>query len=386
MAVTRGHGPSPGHFRGAIYGANVWWVTSTFPTAANIWRQLKRASREFWINSQRCKSEQEHRIEFPSGGSVTVKSADNPDSLVGDGLDGMVFDEAALSRSEAWKISLRPALTDKQGWTIFISTPRGDNWFKELFDAANQNGWQRWQLPTAQNPVIPPAELEAARLDMGPRAFAQEHEAQFIDAEGVEFSGEYFGDRIWFDQWPRPDEILHRVIALDPSKGKSEKSDFSAFVKIALDFNGIMWIDADIERRDTRRIVSDGIVLHKEFYPELFAVEVNQFQEVLADNLAEAARASGIMPMIYPIVNTVNKVTRIRATLTPFLARQEFRFKRGSRGAKLLVEQLKNFPIDGHDDGPDALEMGVRTLRFLFEGGAKKQQSEQYPVVVGVAC
>jgi predicted phage terminase large subunit-like protein len=373
-----------------VNGGNIWWVTSTFPTASNIWRQLKRATR--FVNAG--KSEMERRIDFPGGGSVTVKSADNPDSLVGEGLDGIVYDEAALSKEAAWKIALRPALTDKQGWAIFISTPRGQNWFKDLFDSATRPGWQRWQCPTSQNPTIPASELEEARLDMGPRAFAQEHEAQFVDAEGTEFAGEYFGDRIWFDQWPRADEIVHSVIALDPSKGKSEKSDFSAFVIVALDYNGILWIDADIERRDVRRITGDAVVLHRKYQEELgksaelFAVEVNQFQEVLADNIAEAARESGVLLPIYPIVNTANKITRIRATLTPFLARNEMRFKRNSRGAKLLVEQLKNFPIEGHDDGPDALEMGIRTLRFLFEGGSanRPQSPDMEPYTERIAC
>jgi predicted phage terminase large subunit-like protein len=381
MAVTRGHGPRRGFFIGAINGGNIWWVTSTFPTATNIWRQLKRASQSIWTD----KSEIERRIEYPGGGSVTVKSADNPDSLVGEGLDGLVFDEAAISQEIAWKVSLRPALTDKRGWAVFISTPRGHNWFKELFDNAVTAGWERWQCPTSQNPKIPAAELEEARLDMGERAFAQEHEAQFIDAEGTEFSYEYFGDSIWFDYWPPADQIAHRVMALDPSKGKSDKSDYSAFVQIALDYHGILWIDADIERRDTRRITNDAIVLHREFNPEMFGVEVNQFQELLADNIAEAARQSGIISTVYPIVNSANKLTRIRATLTPFLARRELRFKR-TRGARLLVEQLKSFPI-GHDDGPDALEMGIRTLRFLFEGGSIRRGDEDYePHVELISC
>lgn len=382
MAVCDGHGPPNQHLPGAVDGANIWWVTSTFPTASNIWRQLKRATREAWTS----KSELERRIDLPGGGSVTVKSADNPDSLVGEGLDGIVFDEAALSKPEAWRVALRPALADRQGWAIFISTPRGHNWYKDLFDTAIRNGWARWQCPSSQNPVIPKEELEEARLDMGPRAFAQEFEAQFVDAEGAEFAGEYFGDKIWFDHWPAPDRIVHRVMALDPSKGKTEKSDFSAFVMLALDYDGILWVDADIERRDVRRIVGDALVLQREFSPELFAVEANQFQEVLADNIAEAARSGGILPTVYPIINTANKITRIRATLTPFLARQELRFKRGSRGARLLVDQLKNFPLDGHDDGPDALEMAIRTLRFLYEGGGRITSPSREPTIERIAC
>jgi predicted phage terminase large subunit-like protein len=98
-------------------------------------------------------------------------------------------------------------------------------------------------------------------------------------------------------------------------------------------------------------------------------VEVNQFQEVLAGVMEERAKARSLMLPLFAITNTENKRTRIRATLTPFLARGDFRFKRGSRGARMLVEQLRAFPLGQHDDGPDALEMGVRLMKGLFEGG-----------------
>lgn len=74
---------------------------------------------------------------------------------------------------------------------------------------------------------------------------------------------------------------------------------------------------------------------------------------------------------IHTIHNLGNKRVRIRAGLTPYLSRHEFRFRR-SRGAKLLVEQLRAFPLDKHDDGPDALEIGVQILRHIFEHGLER--------------
>lgn len=104
--VTRGHGSTRGQLKGAIDGGNIWWVAPSYGVASDIWRDLKRACKNAWID----KWEVERRIQFANGGSVTVKSADNPDSLRGSGLDGVVIDEAASIKPEVWQQSIRPAL------------------------------------------------------------------------------------------------------------------------------------------------------------------------------------------------------------------------------------------------------------------------------------
>jgi predicted phage terminase large subunit-like protein len=69
---------------------------------------------------------------------------------------------------------------------------------------------------------------------------------------------------------------------------------------------------------------------------------------------------------IYHVDNHVAKMVRIRQ-LTSHLARGRLKFKKNSRGAKLLVQQLRDFPNGDHDDGPDALELAIRVLRALLE-------------------
>jgi predicted phage terminase large subunit-like protein len=359
-------------------GKRILWAAPTFVIASDIWREAKRALAGVIVN----KSEVEKRLEIVNGGVLRVASTDDPTSIRGPGWDGAVLDEAAFMVPVAWREVIRPALADRQGWVLFISTPNGHNWFKELFDHAGaDSGWTRWQRPTSDNPLIPQSELDEARLDMGERAFAQEHEAQFVDVQGAEFAGSYFLDSIWFDEWPQ--SLLYKVVALDPSKGKTEKSDYSAFVMLGMGHDGKLYVDADIKRRDVWRIAEDGIDLYQRWGPQAFGVEVNQFQEVLAGVIEERARARNLMLPLFAITNTENKRTRVRATLTPFLARGDFRFKRGSQGARLLVEQLRAFPLGQHDDGPDALEMGVRLLKGLFEGGGledRRRMNQEYAV------
>jgi predicted phage terminase large subunit-like protein len=184
MATLKGHGSHRGQRRGAIDGGNIWWVAPTYKVASKIWRDLKKATRGAWES----KNEVERRIELPGGGSVTVWSADDPETLVGDGLDGVVIDEAAKVPEAAWGESIRPALADRNGWAIFIGTPKGPNWFRGLFDMAGADSseeWARWQEPTWRNPLIPMSEIEAMRHEMTGDRFAQEIEAKFLDVMGT---------------------------------------------------------------------------------------------------------------------------------------------------------------------------------------------------------
>jgi predicted phage terminase large subunit-like protein len=194
-------------------------------------------------------------------------------------------------------------------------------------------------------------------------ALYQQHPPSLLHAE---FSREWFDESHWFDAWPRGEDILFHVMSLDPSLGQHSTSDFSALVMAKLDNRGRLWIDADLQRRNASEICDHAVAMGQQFVPLGFAVEANQFQTLLASEIAQRSRASGISLPIYPIVNTLPKRTRIRS-LTPLLAGGDIRFRR-TPGTRLLVEQLQLFPIGPYDDGPDALEMAVRMARQLLAG------------------
>lgn len=244
-AVIWGHGPmrqSDGKpvWKGAAYGKRIWWVTKTHGVAADIWRQLRETLAGAWTD----KSEVERRIVLPGGGEITVKSGDEPDVLRGAGLDGLVLDEAAFMAEEVWHV-LRPALADKQGWCIFISTPnalerpRGD-WFEELFNgAASRPGWARWQRPTADNPIIPAAEIEDAQRALPAIVFRQEHLAEFVTLEGARFR------RDWFRYWQPVAGGFNLLRPEGPDRASDEAGfrfatvDLAASVKASADYTVI---------------------------------------------------------------------------------------------------------------------------------------------------
>ena len=128
-------------------------------------------------------------IELPTGGTMQIRSADDPDSLRGEGLDFAVLDECAFMKEDAWTHAIRPALSDRLGKAMFISTPKGRNWFWRswlLGQDEQDSEWSSYQFPTSDNPFIADDEIEAARHGLPERIFRQEYLAEFLeDAGGV---------------------------------------------------------------------------------------------------------------------------------------------------------------------------------------------------------
>ena len=365
MATVMGHGQNrgqPGYHLGAIDGAKIGWFAPIVGTRLEeLWRELKRAT----VHCTKSKSDVEKRIQLTSGGEIICRSLHDPNNARGPGWDGIVIDEAAFVKEEAWTEVLRPALADRQGWAIFVSTPNGNNWFKQLYDrAGTEEGWASWQGPSSQNTTILPEELEAWKREVGPRAYAQEFDAQFMEVAGALFPASYFPDTIWFDAWP--DSVQFTTMALDPSMGKSDKADYSAWVVLRLDpTTGIMYVDADLERRPPSEIVMRGVGLATKYAPQRIDIEANAFQAILASQFEDQQRKSGMALPIYTVIQRAKKEVRITGTLDYYLSAGLLRFRR-TRGCRLLVEQLQTFPEGKYDDGPDALQMAIEGMKGVM--------------------
>lgn len=121
-----------------------------------------------------------------NGSMIYLRSADNPDSIRGIGLDYVVLDEAADISEEAWKAVIRPTLSDKEGSAMIISTPKGRGWLYDVYnDAKHLNDWASWQFTTAEGGIVSEEELAQARIDLDERTYLQEYEAKFVDYSGL---------------------------------------------------------------------------------------------------------------------------------------------------------------------------------------------------------
>ena len=201
--------------------------------------------------------------------------------------------------------------------------------------------------------------LMRLRAEEGRTAFEREKQNSPIDPTRCEWPESYFGDEIWFNQWPA--DLRLRVLALDPSKGRDARfGDYSAYVAVGIDSAGRLYVEADLARRPTPQMVADGVRLYTRFRPDVLGVEANQYQELLAGEfVAEFRRQKQRIRRPALVHNQTNKQTRIRR-LGPLLSQGRLRFLAGSPSTQLLVDQLRDFPLGTHDDGPDALEMALQ--------------------------
>ena len=209
--------------------------------------------------------------------------------------------------------------------------------------------------------------LMCMRAESGRAAFEREKQNSPINPDHCEWPESYFDETIWFDAWP--DHLRVKTLALDPSKGAdSRRGDYSALVALGVDRSGRIHLEADLARRPTDQIVADGVALYRRFRPDAFGVEANQFQELLlGGQFEDEFRRQGMLGVRpWMLDNRVNKLVRIRR-LGPYLAGRRLCFKRDSPSTRLLVEQLKDFPIADHDDGPDAAEMALRLAAEMLD-------------------
>ena len=164
----------------------VWYVAPTYRQSKQIvWRKLKHKLQDLrWVKKI---NEAELTITLKNDSTISLKGADNADSLRGVGLDFVVLDEFADIDPEAWYEVLRPTLADKQGKAMFIGTPKGmGNWAHDLYVMPEENPeqWSSFQFTTIDGGNVLAEEIEAAKRDLDERTFRQEFMATFETYSG----------------------------------------------------------------------------------------------------------------------------------------------------------------------------------------------------------
>jgi len=163
----------------------VWYVAPTYRQAKMItWKKLRKKLVELkWAKKI---NETELTVELKNGSIISLKGADNYDSLRGIGLDYLVLDEFADIDPEAWYETLRPTLADRQGGALFIGTPKGMNWAHELYVMQEEfpQEWKSFQYTTVEGGNVKAEEIEAARRSLDERTFRQEFLATFETFSG----------------------------------------------------------------------------------------------------------------------------------------------------------------------------------------------------------
>tara|TARA_R110002020_G_scaffold17029_2_gene60260 strand:- start:654 stop:1922 length:1269 start_codon:yes stop_codon:yes gene_type:complete len=168
----------------------IWLVGLSYDKADLMFREIWQLMVIGHSNDIVRASEKERIIKFKWGTTVEAKSADNPDSLVGEGLDLLIIDEAAKVKRKIWDMYLSPTLSDRKGKAIFITTPEGFNFIYDLYLLGKEDElWESHQAPSWDNHFAFPNGksdqfiLERKR-NMSKEVFDQEYGAKFTSFAG----------------------------------------------------------------------------------------------------------------------------------------------------------------------------------------------------------
>jgi phage FluMu gp28-like protein len=235
-------------------------------------------------------------VAFPGGGVIYFRSLDNPDNVRGYSADGVVMDEAAFTKEEAWYETMRPMLIDTNGWAWFIFTPNGRNWvWQEFQKARDRQDTAYWQVPTLgvklqdgrlvrdphplENPHIPLSEIQAMYETMPEKVFQQEILAQF-----VEFSGSVFRriqEAATVDALTAPLPGRQYIAGVDVASS----IDYTVICVMDVQDKALVYLDR-FNRVDYNVLEDRLAALHKTWRLTSMAVETNSIGQPVIDKLA----------------------------------------------------------------------------------------------------
>ena len=300
-------------------------------------------------------------ITLINGAKIYVRGADRPDTLRGVSLTFVVLDEVADIKADTWEKVLRAALSDKKGNALFIGTPKGRNWFYDMYNLGTEGDdeeWKSWHFTTKDNPLIDPKEIDGARKTLSSFAFKQEYEASFDNA----------GTDLFKEKWLKYGEEPSGGVwymAMDISGFKNEnysqsrqnKLDKSAFALVKVLDDGTWFVDKiESGRWDTKETAQRIVKNLQEYQPVGAGLERGTSRNAVMPYLTDCMRQNNVYAHITDLTHGgKQKTERIVWAL-------QGRFEHG----KIILnededwtefkDQLLMFPTSQvHDDLVDAL-------------------------------
>jgi hypothetical protein len=173
----------------ALEGRYVAYITPTYALGKTFFRELCKNLPEQVYR----KNEQDLLIQFVTGGFIRFFTGERLDALRGLKFHLVVIDEASFisDLEDGWLNSIRPTLTDYKGRALFLSTPRGKNYFYSLYLKSGELDWQSFKFSTYDNPHIDPSEIDAARAQLPEVVFEQEYMANPKENAANPFGTQY---------------------------------------------------------------------------------------------------------------------------------------------------------------------------------------------------
>ena len=183
-------------------GCLIFFASPTYSQAKKVMEDLHNAIAKSGIVQSYNKSD--FTLKLKNGSVIMFKSTERVDNLRGYTGDYMVIDEAAYHAEDAWGSVLKPIMLVKGKCTLFISTPKGNNWFKKMYDAGqdlDQTDYASCRMHYTENPHLDIKELEEARRSLPAHIFSAEYEGTFTESGQTVFADTTANQ---FSKWPQP--------------------------------------------------------------------------------------------------------------------------------------------------------------------------------------
>lgn len=269
-------------------GTTVLIIAPDYSLASISWDLQHELLKKFDVETVRDNAK-DRIIELTNGSMIRIASVSRVDSAVGRSYDLIIFDEAALNDAggQAFNIALRPTLDKMGSKCLFISTPRGDNWFREFFDRGFdplRKEWLSIHADYRENPRASAEDVAEARATMSHAEFEQEYEANFVTFEG----------QIWGFNGSCIQDLTKRIIKITKEPVRHEMiagldlgfRDQTALV--------VLEVEVDSEGRNVYYLVDEYVAVHRS--TQIHASEINERVQlydldwIFADSAAAQSR------------------------------------------------------------------------------------------------
>ena len=198
-----------------------WWVGLSWRSASmkRAWRLVsfyaRRILRSMGLSEREHINKSTSEIEIPGLGRIWFRSAENPESMAGEGIRGVVLDEFSLMQQIVWTEYVQATLIDYGGWAAFAGVPKGRNWAANLWSAAaGREGWRQLHATSYDNPFNDPAAIDRIRQEVPESLFRQEYLAEVVDDAGGVFRG-VAAVSTAVPAGPKPDNTGQYVFGID---------------------------------------------------------------------------------------------------------------------------------------------------------------------------
>ena len=254
-----------------------FWVSPIYSQAKKVFDELVKALKPTGLIKSFNRTEV--RIVFNNGSMIHFKSAEKPDNLRGYTLDYLVMDEAAFMRDAIWNEILRAATLVRGKRILFISTPKGKNYFYSLYNRGISDDYPEYlslKYTSYDTPFITKGEIDEAKQTLPDDIFKQELMAEFIDDGGEVFRGYSVSQMI--HRWTEPVESERYWAGIDLGR----QNDFTVLT-IVNNFNQVVFVYR--ERRTNWATITDNIVAILQKYNAKAIVEVNSIGDVIYEQI-----------------------------------------------------------------------------------------------------